>query len=95
MRHLPQKKIIIPLKKQFIWILVLFLGGAFLLTVLITYRTTTAQLSLLNNSLTTYSAQLARTTRNAYDSYENVCYSLAYGTPVQNYLQNDTPEEDY
>nr|MCR5717188.1 sensor histidine kinase [Lachnospiraceae bacterium] len=47
------------------------------------------------NSLTTYSAQLARTTRNAYDSYENVCYSLAYGTPVQNYLQNDTPEEDY
>lgn len=93
--RLKDKKILIPLKKQIFLIMILFFTGAFILTVLITIRTTSAQLSLLNNSLSTYSSQLAKTTRNAYDTYENICYSLAYGNSVQQYLQHKDESERY
>lgn len=89
------KKILIPLKRQLLSIMILFILGAFVLTVLITIQNTTSHLALLNNSLTTYSSQLAKTTRNAYENYENICYSLAYGNSVQQYLQNENIDSKY
>ncbi len=95
MIRIKDNKLLIPIKKQILLILLLFLTGAFVLSALITIRTTTTQLTLLNNSLSTYSSQLAKTTRNAYESYENICYSLAYGNPVQQFLLNENSNDEY
>ena len=81
--------IYLPIARQFLLMLAIFI----LLTVAVLGYSAReymeVQTDLLNESLDSYSSQLAKTTQAAYDSYENICYTVAYSQSVQDYLTNE------
>ncbi|MGI6107017.1 MAG: sensor histidine kinase [Lachnospiraceae bacterium] len=49
----------------------------------------------LKKYLTLYSSQLMSETSRAYETFENIAYSAAYSSLVQDYIQISDPEEKY
>lgn len=90
-----KKKTLLPLTRQFAIILVLFILCTVGITGFTTYEYNRLQTSFSDNSLETYSSQLAKNTREAYESCENICYNIAYSQSVQNYLQSRNAGTDY
>lgn len=81
-----EKKILLPLARQFTIVLIIFTISTVGIILYSTYGYTQLQTDMLNNSLESYSAQLAKSTQESYESYENICYSIAYNQTVQAYL---------
>ena len=90
-----RKTLLLPLARQFTVILILFTLCTVCITIYSTFGYSRLQTSFLNNSLESYSAQLAKSTREAYESYENICYSIAYSQVVQNYLMSENRGKSY
>ncbi|MDO4284685.1 MAG: histidine kinase [Eubacteriales bacterium] len=90
-----RKKHFLPLTAQFIAAIVIFTiatAGIVFFNIR-DYRR--LQDILLRQSLDSYSAQLARATTDAYESYENICYSVAYSPIVHSYLTSGSAEDSY
>lgn len=81
-----KKTILLPLSRQFSIILIIFAICTVGIILYSTFGYAGLQTDMLNKTLESYSAQLAKSTREAYESYENICYSIAYNQTVQNYL---------
>lgn len=90
-----KKTLLLPLARQFAIILVLFILCTVGITGVTTYEYAKLQTSFADNSLESYSSQLARNTREAYESCENICYNIAYSQSVQNYLLSRNADTDY
>lgn len=89
------KTILLPIARQFTIVLTIFTICTVCVTLYSAYDYSRLQTSFLNNSLESYSAQLAKSTREAYESYENICYSIAYSQVVQNYLTSQSNQKSY
>lgn len=76
----------LPLSRQFSIILTIFAIFTIIILLYSSFGYAKLQTDTLNKSLESYSAQLAKSTRESYESYENICYSIAYNQTVQNYL---------
>lgn len=90
-----KKPLLLPLSRQFAIIFTIF---ALLTTSIILYGAydySKLQTTYMNKSLKSYSAQLAKTTRETYGSYENICYSIAYSQVVQDYLTGKSDAVSY
>ncbi|MGF7145998.1 two-component system sensor histidine kinase YesM [Anaerotaenia torta] len=83
-----KKTILLSLTRQFTMVLILFTICTAGIISYNTYGYAGLQTSILNKSLESYSAQLAKSTRESYKSYENICYSVAYNPAVQSYLMS-------
>ncbi len=93
-----KKTLLLPLARQFAIILILFTFCTVGITAFTTYAYARLQTSFFDNSLESYSSQLAKNTREAYENCENICYNIAYSQPVQNYLlstESRTVYENY
>jgi len=89
------KTVLLPLKRQFSIILIILIIFAAAIVLYSTYDYYQLQSGILDDSLASYSAQLAKSTRQSYESYENICYSVAYNQTVQDYLKSSSPSERY
>ncbi len=90
-----KKTLLLPLTRQFAIILILFTLCTVGITAFTTYAYARLQTSFFDNSLESYSSQLAKNTREAYESCENICYNIAYSQSVQNYLQSTDTRTTY
>lgn len=81
-----RNRIQLPLSKQFVLILILFFLCTVTLILYSSYDFSRLQDTFWNGSLESYSSQLAKNTMEAYENYEQICYSIAYNQQVQNYL---------
>ena len=61
-------------------------SGYDLLELEFTFPTDQLQNKNLENTLELYAGHLAQTARQSYTSYENIAYSVAYNTLVQDYI---------
>ena len=89
------KTILLPLGRQFSIILVLFIVCTAGITLYNTQDYVRVQTDFLSSSLDSYSSQLAKNTQEAYDSYENICYSVAYSSVVQDFLSSKNRQSSY
>ena len=89
------KTILLPLGRQFSIILVLFIVCTAGITLYNTQDYVRVQTDFLSSSLDSYSSQLAKNTQEAYDSYENICYSAAYSSVVQDFLSSKNRQSSY
>ena len=89
------KTILLPMGRQFAIILVLFIVCTAGITLYNTQDYVRVQTDFLNSSLESYSSQLAKNTLEAYDSYENICYSVAYSSVVQDFLASKNRQSSY
>lgn len=90
-----KKTILLPLGQQFIIILILFIVFALGITLYNTGEYVKVQTEFLSSSLETYTSQLSKKIQEAYESYENICYTVAYGTLVQDYLTSTNSTDSY
>lgn len=81
-----KKTILLPLSKQFTIVLIIFSICTAGITVYSTFGYARTQADMLDKTLESYSAQLAKSTLETYQSYENICYSIACNQTVQDYL---------
>ncbi len=81
-----KKNILLPLSRHFSIILIVFSIFTVGIILYSSFGYASIQTDILNKTLTSYSSHLAKSTREAYESYENICYSIAYSQIVQNYL---------
>ncbi|MDL2300951.1 sensor histidine kinase [Lachnospiraceae bacterium OttesenSCG-928-D06] len=89
------KTILLPLKRQFSILLTVFIIFTVSIVLYSTYDYYHLQTMILDESLTSYSAQLAKSTRQSYESYENICYNVAYNQTIQKYLESDSSSDRY
>lgn len=89
------KTILLPLGRQFSIILVLFIVCTAGITLYNTQDYVRVQTDFLSSSLDSYSSQLAKNTLEAYDSYKNICYSVAYSSVVQDFLSSKNRQSSY
>lgn len=90
-----KKTILLPIARQFIIVLITFTVCTVCVTLYSAYDYSRLQTSFLNNSLESYSAHLAKSTREAYESYENICYSIAYSQVVLKFLTSGSNQNTY
>ncbi len=90
-----KKKRLLPLSQQFIIVLILFTISSIGIIASNAYEYIRLQTAFLDSSLEFYASQLARTAIEAYESYENVCFSAAYSHTVQEYLTSKDRTEKY
>ncbi len=100
LRNIPQhikgkKTFLMPLTRHFAIILVLFSICSAILIGYSSFSYIKIQNQFLNNSLVSYSAQLAKSAREAYESYENICYSVAYNQVVLSYLSASDSQQQF
>lgn len=88
-------KTLYPLQKQLLRLLFIFVTCVIGIIVWSVVDYTKIQQENLDNYLELYSDQLAQTTRQSYTSYENIAYSVAYNTIVQNYIQQTDANERF
>ncbi|MDO5422927.1 MAG: sensor histidine kinase [Eubacteriales bacterium] len=53
------------------------------------------QTSVIEENNRLYATQLAKSTRQAYDTYKNICYSVAFNQSLQEYLTETDPLKKY
>lgn len=87
--------ILLPLAKQFIIILILFIFCTSGVILYSAYDFAKLQDNFWLLSLESYSSQLVRNTMDAYENYEHICYSIAYNQQVQNYLMAPDSRNSY
>lgn len=80
------RTLLLPLAKLFTLVLIVFVTCAFSIILYSVYHYAQLQTRILNSSLETYSAQLAKSTSESYETYENICYSVAYNQSIQGFL---------
>lgn len=90
-----KKTLLFSLSKQFGLTLLIFIVCTIVIAVYTTYDFSKMQYDTLEGSLNSYSMQLAKNTSEAYESYENICYNIAYSQTVHDYLQNTTKQSAY
>lgn len=90
-----KRTILLPVVRQFTIVLIIFTICTICVTLYSAYDYSRLQTDFLNNSLESYSAQLAKSTKEAYESYENICYSIAYSQVVQHYLLSGSSQQSY
>lgn len=90
-----KKTILLSLSKQFTLTLFILAVSTIVIASYTTYDFSMMQRSTLENSLHTYSVQLSKTTIEAYESYENICYNIAYSQTVTNYLKSTSKQSEY
>ena len=81
------KKKLLPLQRQLIHLLVIFVAcviGIVIWSVIVYMK---VQRKSLDDYLELYAGHLAQTARQSYTSYENIAYSVAYSSVVQDYIQ--------
>ncbi len=89
------KKKLLPLQTQLLRLLIIFVIATISLILWSMYDYKRIQEENLDSYLELYSNQLAQSTRQAYTSYENIAYSIAYNTIVQEYIQETNGKERY
>lgn len=87
MNNMNKKKKLRPLQKQLVHLLLIFVICVFGIIVWSVSDYIKLQRQNLENSLELYAGHLAQTARQSYTSYENIAYSVAYNTLVQDYIQ--------
>lgn len=90
-----KKTILLPLGQLFAVVLVLFIICTVCITLYNTEDYVRIQTEFLSSSMESYSSQLAKNTQETYESYENICYSVAYSSAVQNYLTSKNRGTSY
>lgn len=90
-----KKKKLQPLQKQLIHLLLIFVICVFGIIIWSVSDYIQLQRKNLENSLELYAGHLAQTVRQSYTSYENIAYSVAYNTLVQDYIQQTNSVERY
>jgi len=92
-----QKTFSISITRQFGIIMSAFLTLALGITLYSGFSYTRFQRDQQKNNLQTYADQLARHAQAAYESYENICYSISYTPIVQDFLltREKTATYDY
>lgn len=84
-----------PLQKQLIHLLLIFVICVLGIIVWSVSDYIKLQRKNLEGSLELYAGHLAQTARQSYTSYENIAYSVAYNTLVQDYIQETDSVERY
>ncbi len=87
MKRQKNKKKLHPLQKQLIHLLLIFVVCVLSILVWSVSDYIKLQRKNLESSLELYAGHLAQTARQSYTSYENIAYSVAYNTLVQDYIQ--------
>ena len=82
-----KKKKLQPLQKQLVHLLLIFVVCVLGILVWSVSDYIKLQRKNLESSLELYAGHLAQTARQSYTSYENIAYSVAYNTLVQDYIQ--------
>ena len=82
-----RKKKLQPLQKQLVHLLLIFVICVLSIIVWSISDYIKLQNKNLENTLELYAGHLAQTARQSYTSYENIAYSAAYNTLVQDYIQ--------
>ncbi len=89
------KKKLLPLQTQLLRLLFMLVVCTLSIILWSIYDYIKIQEDNLDSYLELYSNQLAQSTRQAYTSYENIAYSVAYNTIVQEYIQQTDGKERY
>ncbi len=84
-----------PLQKQLIHLLLIFVICVLGIVVWSVSDYIKLQRKNLEGSLELYAGHLAQTARQSYISYENIAYSVAYNTLVQDYIQETDSVKRY
>lgn len=82
-----RKKKLQPLQKQLVHLLLIFVICVLSIIVWSISDYIKLQNKNLENTLELYAGHLAQTARQSYTSYENIAYSVAYNTLVQDYIR--------
>lgn len=89
------KKKLLPLRRQMTYLLSVFLICVICITAWCANSYIDIQKESLYNYLELYAGHMASTTRQAYTTYENIAYSVAYNTVVQDYIQQSNAQKRY
>lgn len=90
-----RKKKLRPLQKQLVHLLLIFVICVLSIIVWSISDYIKLQNKNLENTLELYAGHLAQTARQSYTSYENIAYSVAYNTLVQDYIQENDSVKRY
>lgn len=90
-----RKKKLQPLQKQLVHLLLIFVICVLSIIVWSISDYIKLQNKNLENTLELYAGHLAQTARQSYTSYENIAYSVAYNTLVQDYIQENDSVKRY
>lgn len=90
-----REKKLLPLQKQLIHLLIVFVFCVISILVWSITDYIKVQRENLDEYLELYAGHLAQTARQSYTSYENIAYSVAYNTIVQEYIQETNSVSRY
>lgn len=88
-------KKLLPLRRQMIYLLSIFLLCVICITVWCANSYIKVHTESMDNYLELYANYMASTTRQAYTTYENIAYSVAYNTVVQDYITQEDSKKRY
>ncbi|MBQ8638439.1 MAG: sensor histidine kinase [Lachnospiraceae bacterium] len=89
------KKRLLPLQQQLLFLLCMFVVFIFSIIIWSVNDYMTIQRESMDSYLELYSSHMAQTARQSYTSYENIAYSVAYNTLVQDYIQEEDSARRY
>ena len=75
-----------PLRSHLIELLIIFTTCIILITLYSVYDYKKLQTSMIEDNNRLYAAQLAKNTRQVYETYEKICYSVAFNQSIQDYI---------
>lgn len=84
-----------PLKSHLIELLIIFTICIIAITIYSTYDYKKLQTSMIEDNNRLYATQLAKNTRQVYETYENICYSVAFNQAIQDYICETDPLKKY
>ena len=90
-----KKTILISLSKHFKIVIILFSICTIIISLYSTLRYFKFQNAYIEKSLDYYSNQLVKSVTEAYTSYENISYNIAYSKNVHDYLTSTTSGDSY
>lgn len=84
-----------PLKSHLIELLIIFTVCIILITLYSVYDYKKLQTSMIEDNNRLYAAQLAKNTRQVYETYEKICYSVAFNQSIQDYICETDPQKKF
>ena len=90
-----KKTILISLSKHFKIVIILFSICTIVISIYSTFQYFKFQNAYIEKSLDYYSNQLVKSVTEAYASYENISYNIAYSKNVHDYLMSTTSDDTY
>ena len=84
-----------PLRSHLLELLIIFTACIIMVTIYSIYDYKKLQTSMIEDNNRLYAAQLAKNTRQVYETYEKICYSVAFNQGIQDYICETDPQKKF